>query len=186
MNDDIKQIILGSLLGNGYICHGRKNDYFCMKHSMKNLQWLRTKAAELKELASQKPFYEYENSMTWRSSCNTFFTELRNKYYKDNEKCVTMEWLDQLRDLGIAVWFADCGSMVGRGNRNACLRTQIFKEGNKTIEQYFNEVGMPCSLNKSRKSYIVVFTHEGTEKILSMIANCLPKDIFFDLFSGKK
>ena len=97
-----------------------------------------------------------------------------------------MDWLDQLRDIGIAVWYGDSGALIGRKFRNACLRTQSFGlEGNKIIERYFNEVGIPCNLNKSRSSYIVVFTVPGTETLIKMIAPCLPKNRYTKLLAGQ-
>jgi hypothetical protein len=146
-----------------------------MRHSQRHGPWLKTKSAELVEFASKKPFYEYKTTITWRSSCHPFFTELRNKLYQEDQKIVTMDWLDQLRDLAIAVWFGDSGCMTGRGQKNACLRTQSFgKEGNQIIERYFNEVGIPCAMNKSRESFVIVFSVEGTKNLFRLIANSLP------------
>lgn len=95
-----------------------------------------------------------------------------------------MEWLDSLRDIAIAVWYGDNGALIGRKYRNACLRTQAFGlEGNQIIEKYFNEVGLPCSINKSRSSYIIVFSVPGTEALIKMISPCLPKNRYSKLLS---
>lgn len=174
-SDDRMQIILGSLLGNGYICKGRKNDYLCMRHSKRHDLWLKTKSNELSIYSSKTPYYEYYTTITWRSICHPTFTELKKYCYQDGKKCVTMDWLDRLRDLAIAVWFGDSGTMTGRGSRNACLRTQSFGlNGNEIIEKYFNEVGFPCKINKSRKSYVIVFSIEGTKSLIDLIANSIP------------
>lgn len=182
MNDNQKQIILGTLLGNGYICKGRRNCYFCIRHSARHNQWLQSKASELTDLASLTPLYQSGTTCTWRSACDPFFTELREFCYPDGKKQVSMEWLDQLRDIGIAVWYGDSGTLTGRKNRNASLRTQSYgEEGNQIIEQYFNEVGIPCHINKSRKSFIIVFTVDGTEILIKMIGQCLPKNRYFKM-----
>ncbi len=185
--DDRRQILLGSLLGNGYICKGRQSHYFCMRHSVRHLSWLKTKARELQEYECPSPFYEYKKTVTWRSSCNPIFTELREICYKEDEKTVTMDWLDQLRDLAIAVWFGDSGGMTGRGRKNAILRTQSFgPEGNQIIERYFNEVGLPCKLNKNRKSQILLFTIAATERLIGMIEHCIPSDKIFKMMPGQE
>ena len=184
-NDDHRQIVLGTLLGNGYICKGRKNSYFCMRHSVDHLPWLQSKAAELEVYGSKTPWYQYNTTCTWRSACSPLFNELREMCYPGGEKTVSMEWLNALRALAIAVWYGDSGCLTGRGKKNACLRTQSFGyEGNKVIEQYFNEVGMPCHMNKSRKSWVTVFTVAGTETLMSkIVAPYLPKNRYFKLIS---
>jgi LAGLIDADG DNA endonuclease family len=186
MHDDHKQILLGSLLGGSYICQGTKNCYLCMRHSINHLPWLQSKADELKEYASANPWYVSKNTATWRSVSDPVFTELKQFCYSNGKKEVHMEWLDKLRDIAIAVWYGDSGALVGRKFRNACLRTQSFgQDGNKIIEKYFNEVGLSCHLNKSRNSYIVVFTVHGTESLIKMIAPCLPKNRYGKLLAGQ-
>lgn len=182
-NDDHKQIVLGTLLGNGYICNGRKNCYFCMRHSEDHLPWLQSKAAELSVYGSKTPWYKYKTTHTWRSSCAPIFNEMRKLCYRGSMKTVTMEWLDMLRAMAIAVWYGDSGCLTGRGRKNACLRTQSFGfEGNKVIEQYFNEVGMSCHINKSRESWVIVFTVAGTETLMSKITGpFLPHNRYFKL-----
>jgi hypothetical protein len=185
MNDNQRQIILGSLLGNGYICKGRKSDYFCMRHSVNHLPWLQSKAAELTEFNAGKPWYQHETTCTWRSRCDPVFNDLRKLCYPGGKKQITMDWLNPLRDIGIAVWYGDSGCLTGRNNKNACLRTQSFDlEGNQIIEKYFNEVGLECSMNKSRKSYIVVFSVKATTRLIEMIGNCLPTNRYFKMLLG--
>ena len=182
MNDDQRQVVLGTLLGNGYICKGKKNHYLCMRHSVHHLDWLKSKAMELGDLASANPWYEYETTWTWRSRCDSIFVELRKLYYPKDVKEVSMDWLDSLRDIAIAVWYGDSGCLAGRNSKNACLRTQSFGfKGNKIIETYFNEVGFPCSMNKSRNSFVIVFSVHSTRKFLTMVAPYLTKKKLADL-----
>ncbi len=174
IDDDVKQILYGGLVGSSYICKGTRNDYLCMRHSERHRDWLKAKAAELYRFASKKPFYQYNSTMTWRSTCHPVFSELRKEIYQENEKVITMKWLDRFRDLAVAVWFGDSGCMIGRGQKNACLRTQSFgKEGNLIIEKYFNEVGIPCSTNKYKDSYMITFSLPGTRNLFEVVANTL-------------
>lgn len=182
MTDDQRQIILGALLGNGYICRGRKNDYFCMRHSERHLPWLQNKAEDLAEYAAGHAWYIYKTTCTWRAKCDPIFNDFRKLCYPDGVKQVSMEWLDQLRSIGLAVWYGDSGCLTGRSNKNACLRTQSFgAEGNQIIERYFNEVGIECRVNKSRKSQVIVFSVDGTRKLISTIGADLPANRYFKL-----
>lgn len=182
MHSDQKQIVLGTLLGNGYICQGSKNSYLCVRHSVKHLPWLQWKAAELMQYGAATPWYISGTTCTWRSVSHPIFTDLRKFCYPNGQKQVCMDWLDQLRAIGIAVWYGDSGTLMGRKMKNACLRTQSFGlEGNQIIEKYFNEVNIPCNLNKSRNSYVVVFTVQGTEKLFRLIATHLPESRYSKL-----
>ncbi len=185
-NDDHRQVVLGALLGNGFICRGRKNPYFCMRHSEKHLEWLKSKAAELTHYESSTPWYKYNRSWTWRSCSDPCFSELRSLCYPNGKKEVSMPWLDSLRSLAISVWYGDSGCLIGRGRKNACLRTQSYGlEGNEIIERYFNEVGMPCSMNKSRKSWVIVFTVPATETLMSkIVAPNTPPNRFFKIIGN--
>jgi LAGLIDADG DNA endonuclease family len=186
MIDNQRQILLGTLLGNGYICQGSKNCYLCMRHSVKHLPWLEGKGEWLNDYASATPWHISGTTATWRSKSDPIFTELKKFCYPNGKKEVCMEWLDQLRDVAIAVWYGDSGALIGRKFRNACLRTQSFGlEGNRIIERYFNEVGIPCNLNKSRNSYIIVFTVPGTTTLIKMISPVSPGSIFNKLHAGQ-
>lgn len=182
MTDYQKQIVLGGLLGNSYICKGRKNDYLCIRHSVNHLPWLRSKALELKDYSAKTPWYQYETTCTWRSRSDSIFSEFRKLCYPNGEKEVSMKWLDPLRDIAIAIWYGDSGCLTGRNGKNACLRTQSFGlDGNNIIAKYFNEVGLSCGINKSRKSYVIVFSVKGTKKLMDLISPCLPNSRYFKL-----
>lgn len=185
MDNNQKQIVLGTLLGNGYICQGTKNSYLCIRHSMKHLEWLKNKASGIAKYGAATPMYISGTTCTWRSISHPIFTDLRKFCYPGGQKQVCMDWLDQLTDFGIAVWYGDSGTLMGRKQKNACLRTQSYGlEGNKIIEQFFNEVSIPCHLNKSRSSYVVVFTVPGTEKLIRLIGMHLPKNRYPKILSG--
>lgn len=165
---DQRQIILGSLLGNGFIKRTDKNYYFVMKHSLKRFDWVRLKSLELNNFYSD--FFKNKSSVVWRSICHPCFNEIHSSCYEGDKK-VTMDWLNSLRDIAIAVWYGDSGIRVGRGKKNSCLRTQSFGlKGNKIICDFFNEVGIFCNVNKNKRGEVIVFTVEGSrilaEKIL--------------------
>jgi len=186
MDENQRQVVLGTILGNGYICQGSKNSYLCMRHSIKHLSWLQSKAGELTKYGAATPFYISGTTCTWRSVSHPIFTELRKFCYPDGHKQVSMDWLNKLTAFAIAVWYGDSGTLMGRKQKNACLRTQSYGlEGNKIIEQFFNEVGIPCNLNKSRNSYVVVFTVPGTEALIRMIADRLPVNRYPKLLAGQ-
>lgn len=148
-----------------------RNCYLFMRS--RNREWLAYKAAELKEFSSQRPFTEEGNTLRWHSNCYPIFNDFRELFYKDGTKTITMEQLDQLRDIGLAIWYGDCGKVKGR---TIWLNTHKFgEEGSRVVVQYFNEVGVKCSLAQERKNYRVAMTEAGSQRFLATIAHQLPE-----------
>jgi len=80
-----------------------------------------------------------------------------------------MDMLDTLQDIGWAIWFGDKGFYAS--SRRVGLRTTAYGiEGNKTICQYFNELDVPCEMRKDLNTARIVFSKEGTNNFLKIIA----------------
>jgi hypothetical protein len=186
MIDDQRQIVLGTLLGNGFICNA-KNPYLCIQHSYNYYAYMTSKINHLEEFSRKTGYYYKNNIVGWRSSCSSIWLDFKKLCYKDKVKTVTMNWLDQLRAIGIAVWYGDSGCLIGYHKKNACLRTQSFgKAGNEIIAEYFNGVGLPCNINKSKKSYIITFSVEGTCSFLKLVARFIHPSMYNKLLNFNK
>ena len=85
-----------------------------------------------------------------------------------------MDIMDQLRDIGLAIWFGDKGFWYS--NRRVGLRS---KQYTPIALEYFNGVGMPCEEREGRP----VFTRSGTERFLGTIAHRLPTCMTYRLSS---
>lgn len=179
-HENQRQIVLGTLLGHGYICNATKNPYFCMRHKIKDLPWAQAKAEEMGRYSASTPWKITETNCVWRSVCHPTFCEFRDLCYLHNKKKISMEWLDQLNDTALAIWYGDSGELLEDGR--ASLQTQQYsQEDNQIIEKYFNEVNIPCKATKRYQNYFIAFTPEATEKIISMVSPFLPKSRYSTL-----
>ena len=173
LSDWQKQIIIGTILGGSSVVKPTKgkNCYLFMRS--KNRDWLNYKSQELNMFSSQQPFTEESNTLRWHSNCYPIFNEFREAFYVNGSKIVNMEILNELRDIGLAIWYGDCGKIK---KNKVILNTNNFgKKGTDIIAQYFNEVGVECSVLKERKNnYRLQMTEEGSVKFLSIIAHRLP------------
>lgn len=173
ISDWHKQIIIGTILGGSSLVKPKKsrNCYLFMRSSDKD--WLNYKAEELSILASQRPFTNEGNTLRWHSNCYPIFTEYYNLFYKDGTKFITMEILDSLRDIGLAMWYGDCGKLK---KDKVILNTNKFgEEGTRVISNYFREAGVgETNLTKERKYIRLTFTPQATDKFLLILANRLP------------
>lgn len=175
MNDWQKQIILGSLLGNGYIVKPKQgNNPFFGLTAGDNEKWFAYKISEISNLGTNKALYD--NGKRWRSRCSEEWKELQKLCYKNGKKHIKMEWLDLLRDIALVIWFGDKGRFIS--NNKIALNTYAFGlQGNRIIEQYFNEVDMPCEFKCIRETGKIVFTNEGTREFFRITGHLMPNYI---------
>ena len=116
-----KQILLGSLLGDGSlkIAKNYKNARFCERHSIVQEEYLRWKFnqlnPELKGLLSiQKPeksSYSKKAKISYQSATNEKLTILHHLTHIQNKKVIKRSWLNNLNALALAIWWCDDGSL---------------------------------------------------------------------------
>ena len=134
------------------------------------------KSAELADFASQQPLTQDGNTLRWHSNCYPVFNDYREKFYHGRDKVISMETLDGLKDIGLAVWFGDCGrTKKGCAVINTCKFRQ---QGSETIARYFNEIGIETSTFTERGNYRILMSKAGTEKFLMTVGHRLPAFMF--------
>lgn len=161
-----RQVIIGTLLGTSAIYKAPKarNAMLIMRgHDQK---WIQCKAQEIEEFTSENPYTTYERKgnpyYAWHSKCSPLFNHFQDMFYQENKKIVTMEILNELRDIGMAVWFVDCGEV--RDNR-------VIIPGNEIISQYFSEIG----IENEMKDKEIILTEEATNKFIYIVAPNIPE-----------
>ena len=174
ISDWQKQVITGTILGGSSLVKPKngRNCYLFMRSA--NKDWLNYKADELTTLASQRPFTKEGNTLRWHSNCYPIFAEYYNLFYENNRKKVRMEALDTLRDIGLAIWYGDCGRLK---KNNIILNINKFGEdGSKVVHDYFIEVGIgETKIIKEKGYYRLLFNSKSSEKLLLIVANRLPE-----------
>jgi hypothetical protein len=168
-----RQIIMGTVLGGSSLVKPKKgkNCYLFMRSA--NKRWLEYKAYELSILASQRPFTKEGNTIRWHSNCYPIFTNYYEVFYDENKKSVKMDILDSLRDIGLAIWYVDCGKLTK--NRIILNTNKFGEEGTEIIAKYFQEVGVgETNLIRERKYVRLQFSSEATTKFLLIVANRIP------------
>lgn len=177
MENDQIQLIKGTLLGKSYLSKPKLGvNYFLTMPDIENPQWLNFKVAMLQEHSRNIPFYLERGKRKWRSTTDEMWTELYDSFYKK----ITMDSLNSLRPLSLAVWFLDKGFFATK--KKVCLRTTSFgMRGNRIIARFFNEVDMPCKIKKERDTGKIMFTEKGTYNFLKCIASHIPPFMVYRL-----
>jgi len=170
-----KQLVLGSLLGNSSIIQPKKskNPHFQMRESIaKEGKWIRCKAYELQRFSRPKSFVQDKDSYRWNSISDPCWKEFLNLCYKDGIKTVSMEWLDQLQDYGIACWFMDKGAL--QKNMAYIRISRLSDESVKTIHDYFQIIDVAGEIKNFGGSKIISFKEQNLLKFMKLIGHRLP------------
>lgn len=136
LSEESEQILLGSILGDGYLGNS-PTSYYSEAHCLAQLDYLYWKKEKL-----NLPFGPDNNmndgtSIQIRTRRIPKLNEYRKLFYPNGKKIVTREILDKLTPLAIAVWYMDDGSIQ---ERKLILCTQGFGyDGNLIIQQYFKD-----------------------------------------------
>lgn len=149
LTEEEEQILYGSLFGDGCISMLNKynaNGYYVETHSLDQEQYLRWKAKKLKRFVRDVKPYRYfrkdDNKECEAIRLDTHwlpvFTELYSKFYPDGTKRVTLENLNKLQALGLAVWHMDDGFYDQNYSKSITFFTEGFTaQDNELIQQYF-------------------------------------------------
>ena len=116
-----EQIILGSLLGDGYLFQGKTlphSTYLVLEHGIRQLDYLLWKGKKLERLGAK--FYQYfqynpvkQRMCAYnqvRTSNHFLFGKYAKDFYCSDGKHLSADVLHKIGPLGIAVWYMDDGN----------------------------------------------------------------------------
>jgi len=170
-----KQFVLGGLLGNGSVIFPKNSlsPHLQLRESIKKGGlWLRCKAEELKKFSRQKSFISDKDSYRWNSITNHCWHSYYKLCYKNKKKEITFEWLDQLQDMGIAVWFLDKGHIL---TKSCYIRSsRLSKSSLNILQEYFKIIDIPCVIKKHGGSTVISFEDNNRDKLIKLIGPCFP------------
>lgn len=177
-----KQVILGTLLGDACIYkhkRGKKIYTFAYSQSIKDYA---TWKADLSEL----PYSTYEENRFDKRTNKSYYRcqillkvdkEIKHYYYNlfySPKKEVSQEILDQLDDLGIAIWYLDDGNMYYNGNNcHVALAIDGFNEESK--QRIINWFKIKYNLNfKRTQKAIRITSKRECELFMNIVEKYIP------------
>ena len=179
-NPNQKQLLLGSLLGDGYISDNTYQDM----HSVKQMDYVAFKQKILSGLYSSWDHIKSEGVTPDGNSHKRCLLTVPNKEigsrlqeicYRDGKKFVTREWLDQIGELGLVAWFLDDGWISNKGPVKLIggLCTHGFEKDQVAIIQKWFDDNYPDSVStsfKEGKCYVISLRKKMCETILNLLA----------------
>jgi|GEM_PF-1237879 len=201
IDEEVKQVLLGSLLGDGYIARGSKNSGYVEAHSLKQKDYFFWKVKILSRYFRVKTrfgnngpkYYKYTLSTNYAS----IFTEMHSLFYVKSilpsskwVKVINPLILSQLTPLGLAVWYCDDGTYYVRDN-SCSLSTQGFTfKDHLVLKNFFLSKWNIDTviiedyrkyLNEHRVYYRIMFNKKSAEKFLNLIKDFVPECMTYKL-----
>ena len=173
-----KEIVRGSLLGDGSLSHTTHKDSagirFRLGHGLEQKRFLLWKASLFKNIPHT--IYEDKKSIRLDSTPLPELYELRKSMYKNGHKFLTPDFLSALTPLSLAIWYQDDGSLdmpnkkkTNYGRMAICIQA-IHPESRgllqMTLEQKY---GINTRIGVVRDKSIMYFDRKNTSKFLQLI-----------------
>jgi hypothetical protein len=192
LSDRIKEIILGSVLGDGclVITKRSKNAIFAFRHGMEQEEYFMWKVNEFSEISNPK-FSYWRPADGFSKNKKLYFSTRRLESLtsiclslkKNGKFDVKRKWLNHLTPLSLAVWWCDDGSIVSN-HQKAVFCTDGFSENSiKVLAKYLEIVWKVKGLiwpvkrvwNKQEKIYYRIWlSNVETRKFLRIIIPYIP------------
>lgn len=180
-----RQMMLGSLLGDGYINDKR---YRC-SHSIKQSSLIELKTNILSSLVSSS-YQAVGGYGTQMIGIQTGRSPATNDLYDlctvGGKKEVTHRWLSQLTPIGLAFWYMDDGSIsLSKQQKGyATFHTEGYtREEVETISAFlYRWFGLHNSIIEYRGYYRIALTTKSTDLLFSMIFPYIIPDLQYKLY----
>lgn len=169
MQEQVKQVLMGSLLGDGSLQKQQANAEFQEKHSLKQKDYLLWKKRILSKFFIMR-IYDYDKGYIYLRS---FVSPILNKYHrifypnKKGNKIITIKILNQLKPLGLAVWYMDDGTF----NKSRYMMEFASHEKNiELIKSWFKKkYDVEGKIYSYNHSAMIKFSPRDTKKLFRII-----------------
>ncbi len=133
LTDVQRQVIIGSLLGDGYIPKKQSSLHIC--HGHKQLLYMQHKKQLLGRLVKSRiKYHHYTNrgkeatNIYLSTTPHQFIKEQKTEFYPGGIKCIPENSVKMLQPLGLAIWYCDDGAVMRNKARlctNCFTKTEI-------------------------------------------------------------
>ncbi len=163
-----KQLVIGSLLGDGTLMPTTAGYCFRVHHGIQQRQYVDWKFEELEQYVRTAPSIS-GSGYYFRTITHPEFSSLRELFYPHGGKIVPLSFLQaQLNEFGLAVWIMDDGASDGKQLR---INTQSFslQENEQLIAFLRAKFGLDLSLNIDKGRSRLRVKAATMEKFVSMV-----------------
>lgn len=174
LNQQQKELILGCLLGDGYIrkINNRQNAFLEINHSIKAKDYVDWKYEILKNLVLSKPKIRFQNknfpkqAYRFFTRQHPFFTELWKKFYFKKGKIIPKDF--KITPFILAIWYMDDGSKTNKND--VYLNCQQFDlKSQKRLLHQLRLFKIKARINKDKKYFRIRIKKESLKDFFQLI-----------------
>jgi len=190
MNRETRGLLLGLVIGDGYVSMKRDHRYptalpsasLVVRHSAKQKAYAEHKASLVhKALGGKKPkVVEFNNNGypgVRFTKTNKYFRIIRKRLYAGGEKVLTPKILDQLTEHSLALWWMDDGSLYMRrtkegrvhGRQGVLSLYSPKQEANLVRDWLVDKYGIQASVYPHKGRYRLSFGSSALRELITVI-----------------
>lgn len=179
LSDRCKEIILGTLLGDGSLRIEKPylNARLSFRHSIKYREYFFWKVKELKEISSSKCWWEQKDGkLRYQSLALEGLTEIFKLTHRQGKLEIRRKWLNLMTPLSLAVWWMDDGSLIKNSRQGVFCTDNFDLKSQKILARYFYKVWqIRVRIGKTRRKrgYYRLFIR-STEMLKKFLKIILP------------
>ena len=167
-----KSVVIGSLLGDGYIRQvpGRKNAFLEINHSFSQREYVDWKYAALSTISKSAPKKRVGNGsrIAYRFYTRQMpeMTDLMHLWYRKGKKTIPSDLA--LDPIILAIWYMDDGSMCRPSD--VYLNTQQFDLLSRSLLiKKLDQIGLCATLNKDKQYHRIRFLKSSVPLLKNII-----------------
>lgn len=185
LSDRCKEVILGSLLGDGSLRIHRpyRNARFSFRHSVRQKDYFFWKVKEMAEISSRNCFWIQKpdgwgrkEKLRYQSLALESLTEFYHLTHLRKNLNISKRWLKTLTPLSLAVWWMDDGSIVANGRKGVFATDGFSYRGQLALSSYLKEawkvrtgIGIRRGPDKKECYRLYIYSTEELKKLLRII-----------------
>ena len=162
------QLIVGSMLGDGYLTKTTRGYAFRVNHGISQKDYVDWKYKLLVGFVNSAP-RQSGRTYYFRTITHPMFSELHDQFYTDRIKVIPKKLLEaQLNPFVLAVWIMDDGSRDGKQLR---INTQCFSYEEQVFLQNVlrAKLGLVTTLNQDKKQLRLRVSAISMDKLRKMV-----------------
>lgn len=191
-----EQVLIGTVLGDGSLSKWSKDSKVggtrcSITHGFLQKNYLFWKYEKLKRFCNSKPKYSkryhkikkkfYEN-YSFQLRSDTSLNKYRDLFYKNNIKTITLQLLEKIDPLALAVWFMDDGARGTMGGYYLCTNCFSEIELNLIIDYFKSKWNLDCTIHNNKDNRRVLYINKKSGIVFkSLIEEYIHPDLKYKL-----
>lgn len=183
LTNEQHSVLVGSLLGDGYLDETTKGYSLRIHHGIKQKKYVDWKYHVLKNIVNSAPKI-YGTRVYFRTVSHPYLIQLRKEFYSDNCKVIPRKFLKKnINPLALAVWIMDDGTNELSHGRCLKINSQSFTYEEhkflcKMLKYKFN---LESNINKDRKYFRIRFYKPSMPNLINIVRPYILQSMFYKL-----